>query len=87
MNANGKEMLEQNNQKLYTLIDGMVKRLGVFDQKKAASTEDIREVETYKNGAGLVVKANNALRDNLLAIDKTTRSVTPLNQGVKRKTA
>jgi hypothetical protein len=87
MNTNGKEMLEQNNHTLYNLIGGMLKRLGVFDQKKAVSTEDIREVETYKNGAGFVVKANNALRDNLLAIDKTTRSATQFKVEGKRKSA
>jgi len=87
MNANGKTMLEQNNQTLYDLIGGMVKRLEVFDRKKAASTEDIREVEAYKNGAGFVVKANNALRDNLLAIDRTTRSAAQFGTEGKRKSA
>jgi hypothetical protein len=85
MKASGKELLERNNQIMVGLIDGMVKHLEVFEQKKV-SGEDIKQVEAYKNGAGFVVKANNALRDNLAAIG-ALGSKANLDMATRQKTA
>jgi hypothetical protein len=72
MTTKEQEMLDRSTMRIDEVAEGMMKRLKVFDQKKL-STEDIREIDAYKNGAGLVVKTNNSMRENFAFKDKTVR--------------
>jgi hypothetical protein len=64
------EESERDAARLDSVMDKMIEYLKVFDQKKV-SPEDYKKVESYKNGAGVIVRGVNARRDCLVAGGKT----------------
>ncbi|MDR3174680.1 MAG: hypothetical protein LBU19_10550 [Treponema sp.] len=86
----GPEVSEQDAIRLDGVIDKMIEHLKIFDQKKVSS-EDVKKVEGFKNGAGVVVRGISVKRDCLVAAGKMAAAQEALEYktkaGVKRKSA
>jgi hypothetical protein len=89
VNGYGPEQAERDVERLDSVIDKMIEHLKVFDQRKVSS-EDVKKVEGYKNGAGVVVRGINVKKDCLVASGRFAaqkRDIEGAKDGPKRKSA
>ena len=82
----GPEQAQRDAARLDSIIDRMMEHLKVFDQKKV-SPEDYKKVESYKNGAGVIVRGVNARRESLMAGVKFEAQKKSVEKGGKGRSA